>query len=350
MSNITFDKVIEVAQSLEKFKINIEWQHVESRCPFCGDSKTKRNVRRFHVDFYGKYNTYIYKCHRCGVSGDLIGLYGHLNNVPYKEAKDYLEDKVYDPTKIRELFLNPVEMKYESDEKIESDGNLDINFNTQCYSIDSKEDSKVAKNAINHLKNFINNRKIPDSLKLYIAHSGKYSSRIIIPIYIENKIVYFQGRSIYDDVTPKYLNPKVKKSDIILNVDNFDPNKYIVVCEGIIDAHMIENNQGTCVIGGYIDKKYLNKLTKMTNKGVIICLDNPKKDENSYKVLKKLIDENINKYRSDLKFFIMPKKYNEAKDLNDLVKDFNLKNVYDFVVDNSYDILYMKQFLMTKSQ
>ena len=89
----------------------------------------------------------------------------------------------------------------------------------------------------------------------------------------------------------------------------------------------------------------INKLLWKTNRGVIICFDNPKIDENSYNVLKKLVYENINRYKEKIQFFIMPPDY-EAKDLNDLAVKYDIENIYDFVVKNKRSILYMKTFLM----
>lgn len=339
---IKFDKVIELSEWLEKPKIDYGKRHIESRCPFCGDSRTKKNVKRFHVDFYSPYNTFIYKCHRCGESGNIVSLYSFLKGCSYSDAKKILLNKKYDPNKIKKFLRKK---SYSKTEPIEVDADLDIDINNECYTVDSRPDNQYDKRNIEKLKKFKEDRKIPDSLPIYFAHSGRYKSRIIIPIYVNNKLVYFQGRSIYKEIEPKYLNPKVEKNKIILNSDKFERDKYIIINEGIIDAYSIDNNQGTCVIGGYIDKDYINKIMKYTDKGVIICLDNPKKDQNSRKVLKKLITENINKYRFGLKFFIMPDKY-EAKDLNDLLVYYDIKNMYNFVVENSVSILHMKTYLI----
>lgn len=341
---INFEKVVELSQWLEKPKIDFQKSHIEARCCFCGDSTTKQSVRRLHIDFYPPYNTYIFKCHRCGESGNIITLYSYIHSCTYEQARKILQNIKYDPI----AAINKLQGSRDNahgDEKIEVDTDLDINLETECYSLDHTSDSTFEKNAVKKLWDFKVTRKIPDSLPLYIAHSGRYRGRIIVPIYINNRLVYFQGRSVYDDILPKYFNPKVEKHKVILNIDHFDPEKYIIVTEGIIDAHCVEHNQGTCVIGGYVDMEFINKILPYTKKGVIIALDNPRKDDNSYKVLKKLVFENINRYKEKVSFFIMPKEYN-AKDLNDLVKDYNVGNMYDFVVNNKKSILYTKTFLI----
>jgi len=336
---IDFNKVIDVTQWLNLPKINYQKSHIESRCPFCGDSKTKKRVTRFHIDFYAPYNTYIYKCHRCGESGNIISLYSYFAGVSYKEAYRFLSNTKYDPS-VALKTLNG----YKEETKQDVDKDLDINIDEECYSDSYIPTSNFELKLIQKLWNFRIDRKIPNSLPLYIAHSGNYSGRIIIPIFIDNKMVYFQGRALYDDVIPKYLNPKVEKSDVILNIDKFEKDKWIVITEGTLDAYSLNNNQGTCVIGGYIDINFINTVMTYTKKGVIICLDNYKKDDNSLNVLKKLINENINRYSNNIKFFNMPDGY-DAKDLNQLAVNYDIDDLYTFILENSISILKMKMLL-----
>ena len=340
---ISFDKIVDkIAIKLHLPKIVYQKNHIECRCPLCGDSKTKDSVRRFHIDFHYPYNTFIYKCYRCGESGDMPGLYSILYGVEYETARKILSNKKYDPNLVKDFF----EIKTQKTDEIQKvKTKLDINIEKETFDLSYEPNSKFEENIYKKLLSFKLNRKIPDSLPLYIAHSGRYKSRIIVPIYINNELVYFQGRSIYDETTPKYLNPDVEKSNIIMNVDKFDPNKWIVVTEGIIDAAMVDYNQGTCVLGGSVDSEYTNRIMDYTNKGVIICLDNPKIDDNAYNVLKKLVNEKIKKYKENIRFFIIPNEF-KSKDLNALVVDYHISNVYDFVVKNSINIPKMKLFLM----
>lgn len=323
-------------------KFNEQKGHLEARCPFCGDSKTNKKAKCLSLDYYSPYDTYVFKCYRCEKTGNIVNLYSFLKGCSYREANLYLQDKKYDPEYLKNTILgNKFISKRES---VEIDQDLDIDLSKDCYSITDEPMSKIGQKAIEKLKEFKENRKIPDDLPLYIAHSGRYKSRIIIPIYIGSKLVYFQGRSIYDEITPKYLNPRVEKKEIVLNIDKFDFNKYIIVNEGIIDAYMV-GKQGTCVIGGYLDWDYIEKMKRQTKEGIIVCLDNPRTDKNAIKVLKKLLFYGINKFKSNLYFFVMPKEF-EAKDLNELVVKYDINNVYEFVVENKKSMLHMKRFLL----
>jgi hypothetical protein len=144
--------------------------------------------------------------------------------------------------------------------------------------------------------------------------------------------MYFQGRSLFDNIEPKYLNPDVDKTGIILNSDKFDSDKFIIMTEGIIDSWMVENHQGTPCLGSYFSDTLIKKVLKMTNKGIILCFDNPFIDKAGYKELIKFGKKSI--YKNKVKYFIPSDK--NIKDLNDL-KIYNPNMViYDHIVENSY--------------
>ena len=161
-------------------------------------------------------------------------------------------------------------------------------------------------------------RKIPEEYNIFIATKGEYKNRIIIPIYKGNDIVYFQGRSISDDIL-KFKNPTVEKSSIIMNIDYFQRDKWIIVTEGIVDAMMVENHQGTCVLGGSISDNFLAELNGCTDKGIVIAVDN---------------DERGEKERYKVRYFIPP---NPIKDINEYKIKHEITDIYDTLVSNSVD-------------
>ena len=126
-----------------------------------------------------------------------------------------------------------------------------------------------------------------------------------------------------------------------MNKERFDPEKYIIVTEGILDAMTIEDHQGTTCLGASISDAWLTELYKYTRAGIIIALDN---DETGIMQLKKLLKES--KFASKLKYFIMPDK--SIKDLNEFkMKKFSSGEIYtepnnktffyDYVLRYSYD-------------
>ena len=306
---------------------NNEWI---CRCPLCGDSITKPHVKRFHIDYYPIYNTYMYKCYRCGESNNVYMLYCNLYDATYDEAKEFLDDNIYNSKQIKKRLKKSIIIN--NNENIKTD--LDIDLKKDCYTVNDKPTTRIGQRLIEKLKSFISKRMIKNE-NFYIAHSGKYKSRIIIPIINNNVLEYFQGRTLYDNIIPKYLNPVVKKENIILHKDKFIKNETIFITEGIIDGMTI-GNQGTCCLGAYISDKFIKKLLKYTN-NIIICLDN---DNAGKKQVLKIIKKSI--YSNLLKYFLMPNEFSYIKDINELKTKSNVDNIENFIQLHSYSNFYIK--------
>lgn len=304
-----------------------------ARCPVCGDSKTNPNKRRLHIDFYNKYDEWVYTCYNGGCpnpSGNIQSLYAFVHGVTYLEADNILNNRKYDSDKLKKK-LNSTGVNI-VEEKDESRGVLDLDL-SKCYRLTDKPDSLQGKKYIDILKKFIIERRIPTRYNPMICFDGVYENRIILPVYDDNELVYFQGRKIFDWMEPKYLNPVVVKENIILNKNNFDRDKFIIVTEGLTCAYNI-GNQGTSCLGAAISDEVLEKLFQYTDIGVIIALDNPKKDKSGYKNYQKIIEGS--KYAKRLKYFFMPGEI--YKDINDMCMDNPLSflpEVYKYVVENS---------------
>lgn len=304
------------------------------RCPLCGDSTTKSHVRRFHIDFYSKYNTYMYKCYRCGRSNNVYMLCSKLYDISYKEAKKFLNDTKYNSESVKKSIKG---IHIQEHEHIQSE--LDLNIQNECYNVSSTPNDRNGKNFVKKLKYFIKQRKASEPC--FIAHSGRYKSRIIIPVINNNKLEYFQGRSIYKDIEPKYLNPVVDKTPIIYHKDKIKSSRDIIITEGLLDA-MAVGKQCTSTLGADISDKKISILLGMTEKTVIICLDN---DDAGMNALKRFI--NKSKYKKVVKYFLMPKKFSHIKDMNKLLTTLETDNtnLENFVLQNIYSYFYVKTLL-----
>lgn len=299
------------------------------RCPICGDSKKSLNKRRCHVDYYAKFDEWIYKCYNGGCpnnSGNIQSLFSHVMAVSWKEANDELTEKKYDSEKIKAKLDNkPVYI-----DEIDQQGTLDLDLN-DCLCLNQKPSGRIQERYHNYLKKFYISRWIPTRYNIMVAHSGKYKNRFIIPVYEDDEMIYFQGRAMNNDIEPKYFNPYVIKENIVLNRKSFDLEKYIIVTEGLIDAYMVEYNQGTSCLGASVSDEFLEKIIPLSKKGIIIALDNPKTDESGYSNYRKIIEES--KYARILNYFYMP--YIEYKDLNDLRINNKDIHIYNFIVEKS---------------
>jgi hypothetical protein len=231
--------------------------------------------------------------------------------------------------------LNKRPLKRENGYEVNKIENFNYILN-DCLMVDSEPNGYIQSKFYCLLKQFINERKI--DFPVYISYKGNYKGRIIIPIIENGNIIYFQGRRIIEDIEPKYLNPSVEKQQIILNRNNFDCNKSIVITEGIIDANAI-GSQGTSILGKELTQEFLNNISKYTNKDIIVAMDN---DQDGIKKIYEYID-----YFKNVKYFLMPKEFNNIKDFNQLLveTDINKSEIYKLVLRNSYSPLKTKILL-----
>lgn len=340
MTKISWDKVVETA--LNNLEIpQIKEDYIDARCPYCGDSKTKPYARRFRINYYPQYDQYIAKCFRCGEACDIISLHSYLNGVSYLKSKKILENRYFDPQDLKERLQKKRNKILNKEIKEKSiDYELDINLEKECFSPEDNPSSRQDKRLVQYLNEFMKERQLP--VKCFVAHTGRYKNRIIVPIYLNNEMVYFQGRAIFDDQVPKYLNPRTEKENIIMNSDKFDRNYNIIITEGPVDAYMI-NNQGTAPLGGInLTYEFIKKLRQYTNQDLIIAFDNIRKDKASKEIINRITKKNFKEYKT-LKYFIMPDKFKEEKDLNDLVRKglVNREEMYDFICNNTYSFEYL---------
>jgi DNA primase len=309
--------------------------HFHCRCPLCGDSKKSKSKKRFHLDYNG--GNSIYHCWNCGESGSFLQIYSILKGISINDAKQALYK--YNSNDIIQVLSRKKRDKVINE--IEHD-----NFNyilKDCISISDTTEGHIQSKYKQYLLDFIKNRCLSKKVKLYVAYKGKFQSRIIIPIYDKyDNIIYFQARRLFKEMTKKYDNPTLEKGSIILNEYKFDKNKYIIVTEGLIDALNIGDN-GTSVLGKEITESFLKKILKLTEKGVIIALDNDKVGLDSMKLFMK-----NNKYKKVVEYFLFPKNHNKYKDINSYVQEHqqntSTNETYKFVVNNSHSFTatYMK--------
>jgi hypothetical protein len=307
--------------------------YFKCRCMVCGDSKKNHKIKRLKVSYYPKYDTWMCYCWNggCSVKGvDIYSLYAEVRGITFDESKNYIDRLIYDTEEIKRRLTTSKNLNTSIETKPKN--NLDIDIENDCFSINSVTNDRIHNRYINALKGFVNDRNIPH--ECFVAYKGRYKGRYIIPIYVDGEMVYFQGRAITKQIEPKYLNPVVDKSGIIMNIDRFDRSKYIVVTEGIIDAWMVEYNQGMSVLGAHFDDGMVSKLLKLTDKGVILCFDNPLVDEAGMIELKKFIYQSD--YSNRVKYFLPMRK--DFKDLNDL-RSLIDGSIYDYVVENSFSVM-----------
>ena len=310
-----------VQESFSNVLISRGGTHFNFRCPFCGDSKKNNHKRRFHLQFTSETEIF-FNCFNCETRGNFYDLYGHIKGYSSKEAFSIINK--FNPELIRKQLLNNSFKQNSQNEASSILTNFDIFLNRFCLKEDSVINGFKEKILIDKLVEFKSQRGI-ENYPCYICKQGKFDKRIIIPIIENNHCVYFQGRATSNDIEPKYLNPSVEKENIILNKENFDRNKFIIITEGILDA-LTFDNQGTTCLGSVVKDSFLKELFKYTNKGVILALDG---DETGKKKMLKIHSESS--FKQKLLYFFL----DTYKDWNEFHTKMPTFDLYKYVTENS---------------
>lgn len=98
---------------------------------------------------------------------------------------------------------------------------------------------------------------------------SKWFGRLIIPIYKDKTIVFFQGRDLSGLASRKYLSPSVDRDRIIYGYDHLFTNadEPLYVVEGWFDAYLVG---GVAVFGNKMFDEQVKWLTMSPRKKVII--------------------------------------------------------------------------------
>lgn len=157
---------------------------------------------------------------------------------------------------------------------------------------------------------------IPDSFK-----DDYLKNRIIIPYYRNNRIIYWQARSINSFVKKRYLNCVVQKAAVIFGYDELYSwtNKPLFITEGVFDAISIG---GVCLLGSVLSDEMLSILQK-TRRRVIFVID---KDGQGKKLATQVIEHNW-----EISFCPVG-----TSDVNDsIIKNGKLFTVYSLLTNTS---------------
>lgn len=183
------------------------------------------------------------------------------------------------------------------------------------------------KQALNYLKSRGIGRT--DILRYGIGYcpNGSYSGRIIVPSYDENfNLNFFVSRSIFEEDTLKYKNPKWSK-DVIGFECFIDWDEPITLVEGVFDAITARYN-AVPLFGKIIQPKLREKILLRKPPKVIVALDSDAYSD-AIKISSSLISEGINVSIVQMK----------SKDINEMgFNNFsNLKSVTP--TTDSYEII-----------
>ncbi len=183
------------------------------------------------------------------------------------------------------------------------------------------------KQALNYLK--LRGIGRTDILRYGIGYcpNGNYSGRIIVPSYDENfNLNFFVSRSIFEEDTLKYKNPKWSKD--VIGFDCFiDWDEPVTLVEGVFDAITARYN-AVPLFGKIIQPKLRERILLRKPPKIIVALDNDAYSD-AIKISSSLLSEGINVSIVQM----------QSKDINEMgFNDFSsLKSVTP--TTDSYDII-----------
>lgn len=150
----------------------------------------------------------------------------------------------------------------------------------------------------------------------------KWYGRLIIPIYKNNKLIFYQGRDLTDLHQKKYLNANVQRNNILYGYDkilSYNPAP-LYVTEGWFDAHMIE---GVAVFGNKMTQQQITWLSKSNRPKVII----PDRYGDGQLLANQAIDLGWNVSVLDIN--------DDCKDVNESIQRYGLLYTLKTIIDNT---------------
>jgi hypothetical protein len=201
------------------------------RCNICGDSKKSKYKRRGYI--LKTKHPYMYFCHNCFAKMSVVKWMKEYFPIHYKDYYRELVRTKEQNVKPLPKIKNPI-VKKNNEEKGQTKFFIPIKEGITPLFV------KAVLTCID--------RRIPEEVwsKWFVSIGGIYNNRMIIPFYDDkNKIYNYQGRALYNEMTPKYLTRK-GEHNCIYNYYLVNKNKPVICFEGIIDCLMVPNSIAIC--------------------------------------------------------------------------------------------------------
>jgi DNA primase len=115
----------------------------------------------------------------------------------------------------------------------------------------------------------INRSLDPLVLNAHFSLDPKFLNRVILPCSRDDKIIFWQARTILADVKPRYLSPSVNKDAVLWGYDFLwgDQSKPLFITEGIFDAASIN---GVALLGSTLNESKLQILNRCRRRKIVV--------------------------------------------------------------------------------
>ena len=232
-----------ISSRFQKFK-KVKHNLYNFRCPICGDSQKNKSKARGYL--YQVKNNTNYKCHNCGANISFNNFLKHIDPVVHKQYtfEKFKEGKTGKNFVVEEPVFNFETPTFKP--------KLDLpkaseNPNANDYLVNRK----LNPNKFYYAEKF---KEWSNSLK-HTFDSTRYDEpRIIIPLFYQNTLIGFQGRSLGPSKV-KYITVMVDDdAPKIYGLDEVQKNETVYITEGPFDSTFIRNSIALCGADGDVGK------------------------------------------------------------------------------------------------
>ena len=230
---------------LQKFK-KVKNNLFNFRCPICGDSQKNKNRARGY--FYQVKNNSNFKCHNCGLN---ISFNNFLKQVDVELHRQYIFEKFKEGNTGRNFQAEEPVFKFE---KPKFKTTLDL-----PKAVENKKAKEYLENRKLNPYKFYYTDKFKEwtnsKIETFDRQSLKYEEeRIIIPLYYNQELVGFQGRTLGSS-SIKYITIMLdENAPKIYGLDEIEKSKAVYITEGPFDSTFITNSIAMCGADGDLDK------------------------------------------------------------------------------------------------
>ncbi len=258
--------------SIDRDGVNVAISCVNKKCSTYSKNHKKKLCLRVDNEFY--------HCWSCGMKGK--GL-----------ARFFKSYKPRYAANAQELFEKFVKEKQEVVEKI----TLPESFTLLSQVTNSSDPDLKA------CRNYVLSRGLSEKHLWYFrmgaVSAGRFRRRVIVPSFdADGYINYFTARSIDED-TRKYINPKVKRTEIIFNEMNISWDDPLTLVEGPFD--LIKSTQNSvCLLGSTLSESHLLFRKIVANCTPVILALDPDAVAKSQKIAKLLSSYDVEVKVADL--------------------------------------------------
>lgn len=231
------------------------WVNIQCPFPYCYDPSWHCGVNL---------ESKFFNCYKCGEKGSVVKLVSKLEGCSWRKAKRIIHTFREDIS--NRLVFNPPDL-YQS-----TNGSPPRNIFPEGATTDLPQIHR----------DYLSYRGFDSSIikkyKLRACYTtGRYKYRLIIPIFLNNKIITFTSLDVTGRQSPKYKHQDLSSAVVapkhtLYNIDSVTHEGNVAIVEGITDVWRIGDG-AVCTFGTQYTKKQISLLIQKEIKNAFVLFD-----------------------------------------------------------------------------